>query len=109
MNDSERKMKRRKSNPSLFFYERMVQMNAASMLVAVIKQSPYLARMSFDFLYMYLTLEGRVRKTRRAFEKQLMLAGMSKNDAERLSSCFEELKAGITDSLKSGIVRVRRS
>jgi len=79
------------------------------MLTAVIKESPYIARMSFDLLYTYLTLEGRVRKTRRAFEKQLILAGMSKNDAERLSSCFEKLKAGITDSLKSGIVRIHLS
>jgi hypothetical protein len=86
----------------------MIQMKAASTLTAVIKQSPYIARMSFDLLYMYLTLEGRVRKTRRAFEKQLILAGMSKDDAERLSSCFEELKAGITNSLKSGIVRSHR-
>ncbi len=107
MNDPERKMKRRKINPSLFFYEKMIQMKAAS-LTAVIKESPYIARMSFDLLYMYLTLEGRVRKTRRAFEKQLILAGMSKDDAERLSSCFEELKAGITNRLKSGIVRSHR-
>jgi len=83
-------------------------MNAASMLTAVIKESPYIARMSFDLLYTYLTLGGRVRKTRRAFEKQLILAGMSKDDAERLSSCFEELKAGITSRMKSGIVRSHR-
>jgi hypothetical protein len=86
----------------------MIQMKAASMLTAVIKESPYIARMSFDLLYMYLTLEGRVRKTRQAFEKQLIMAGMSKDDAERLSCCFEELKAGITNSLKSGIVPIHR-
>jgi hypothetical protein len=83
-------------------------MSAASMLTAVIKESPYIARMSFDLLYMYLTLGGRVRKARRAFEKQLIMAGMSRDDAERLSSCFEELRAGITNMLKSGIVRINR-
>jgi hypothetical protein len=80
-------------------------MNAASMVTAVIKESPYLARMSFELLCMYLTLGSRVRKARRAFENQLLVAGMSKVDAKRLSTCFEDLKSGITGVLKDGIVR----
>jgi hypothetical protein len=79
--------------------------SAASIVAAVIKESPYLARMLFDLLYMYLTLGSRVRKTRKAFEKQLVLAGMAKNDAVRLSSCFEVLKSTITGMLKEGIAR----
>jgi len=78
-------------------------MSAASIVAAVIKESPYLARMFFDLLYMYLTLGSRVRKTRKAFEKQLVLAGMAKDDAVRLSSCFEQLKNSITGMLKEGI------
>jgi hypothetical protein len=80
-------------------------MSAASIVAALIKESPYLARMSFDLLYMYLTLGSRVKKTRKAFEKQLVLAGMAKDDAIRLSSCFELLKSSITGMLKEGIVR----
>jgi len=52
---------------------------------------------------MYLTLGQRVHKTRKAFEKQLILQGMSKEDAKRLSACFEELKNSITGMLKQGI------
>ena len=84
-------------------------MSAASIVTALIKESPYLARMSFDLLYMYLTLGSRVKKTRRAFEKQLILAGMAKDDAVRLSSCFELLKSSITGMLKDGIARGRAS
>ena len=36
-------------------------MRAASIVAALIKESPYLARMSFDLLYMYLTLGSRVK------------------------------------------------
>lgn len=80
-------------------------MSVASVFASLIKSSPYLARMSLDFLYLYLTLGSRVRKTRKAFEKQLVLAGMSSEDAERLSDCFEELKNSITYALKQGIAR----
>lgn len=80
-------------------------MSTASLVTALIKESPYVARMSFDLLYMYLTLGSRVKKTRRAFEKQLMLAGMAKDDAMRLSACFEQLKNSITGMLKEGILR----
>jgi hypothetical protein len=82
-------------------------MSTALLVTALIKESPYMARMSFDLLYMYLTLGSRVKKTRRAFEKQLMLAGMTKDDAMRLSACFEQLKNSMTGMLKEGILRTR--
>jgi hypothetical protein len=46
-----------------------------------------------------------VRKTRRAFEKELVLSGMSKVDAERISACYEDLKNSITSMLKKGVAR----
>ncbi len=78
-------------------------MSEATMVVEVIKSSPYLARLSLDLGWMYLTLGRRVRKTRKAFEKQLIQQGMSKEDAKRLSACFEDLKSNITGMLKQGI------
>ncbi len=80
-------------------------MSVASIVASVIKESPYLARMGFDLVYMYLTLGSRVKKARRAFEEQLVLAGMAKEDAERLSSSFEQVKNSITGMLKEGIAR----
>jgi hypothetical protein len=81
----------------------MINMSAASILTTVIKSSPHLAHMSLNLFWMYLTLGHRVRKTRRAFEKQLIQQGMSKEDAKRLSACFEELKNNITAMVKQGI------
>jgi hypothetical protein len=78
-------------------------MSAASVVTAVIKSSPNLARMSLSLFWMYLTLGRRVSKTRKAFEKQLIQQGVSKEDAKRLSACFEDLKNDITGMLKQGI------
>jgi len=78
--------------------------SAASVVTAVIKSSPYLARMSLSLFWIYLTLGRRVSKTRKAFEKQLIQQGMSKEDAKRLSVCFEDLKNSFTDMLKQGII-----
>jgi hypothetical protein len=81
----------------------MIKMSAASILTTMIKSSPHLAHMSLNLFWMYLTLGHRVRKTRRAFEKQLIQQGMSKEDAKRLSACFEDLKNNITAMVKQGI------
>jgi hypothetical protein len=54
--------------------------------------------------WMYATLGRRVRKARRAFEEQLILGGMAKNDAVRLSTCFDELKNSMTRTLRQGIM-----
>ena len=78
-------------------------MSMAPVVTAVIKKSPHLARLSLNLLWVYLTLGSRVNKTRRAFEKQLMQQGMSKEDAQRLSACFEDLKNNMTDMIKQGI------
>jgi hypothetical protein len=79
-------------------------LNAATVVTALIKSSPHLALMTLSLLWMYLTLGSRVRKTRKAIEKQLMQQGMSKEDAKRLSACFEELKNDITQTLKQGVI-----
>ena len=82
-------------------------MSAASFMITLIRESPYLVRMSFDLLYTYLTLGSRVRRTRKAFEEQLILAGMSRKEARRVSACFEELKNSVTSMLTREIIRVQ--
>jgi hypothetical protein len=78
-------------------------MSTASVVTSVIKSSPYLALMFLNLFWMYVTLGRRVNKTRKAFEEQLIQQGMSKQDAKRLSSCFEDLKDNITCMLKQNI------
>jgi hypothetical protein len=60
--------------------------------------------MSLSLFWTYLTLGRQVQKTRRAFEKQLISQGMKKEDAERLSTCYEELKNNMISMLKQGMI-----
>ena len=78
-------------------------MSAAPTVKAVFKATPHLAIMGTSLFWIYLTLGRRVRKARRAFEKQLISQGMSKEDAKRLSACYNELKNSITNMLRQGI------
>ena len=42
-----------------------------------------------------------VRRARRSFEGELIRVGVSKEDAEKLSECFVDLKNQIKDLMKS--------
>jgi hypothetical protein len=83
----------------------MFKMTEDSSLANVILSGPYLIRMGLSFSWMYITLGSRVRKARRAFEKQLIMQGMAKKDALRLSACFEDLKDSMTRMLRQGVAR----
>jgi len=83
----------------------MFKMSAESTLTSLILSAPYLIRMSLTLSWMYITLGSRVRKARKAFEKQLIMQGMAKKDAVRLSACFEELKDSVTRMLRQGVTR----
>lgn len=78
-------------------------MSTSSAVKTVVQSTPHLAILSFSLFWMYMTLGSRVRKTRKAFEKQLMEQGMSKEDAKRLSSCFEDFKNNITFAIRQGV------
>ena len=82
-------------------------MSVTSIFATVFRSIPHLSILLLNLLWMYLTLGRRVNKTRRAFEKQLMQQGMSKQDAQRLSACYEDLKNNITGMLKQGITSMR--
>jgi hypothetical protein len=75
-------------------------MSVAPMVKALFKATPHLVLMGISLSWMYLTLGWRVRKARRAFEKQLISQGMSKEDAKRLSACYNELKNSITNMFR---------
>lgn len=83
----------------------MFKMSTESTLTNVILSAPYLIRMGLNLSWRYITLASRVRKARRAFEKQLIMQGMTKKDAVRLSACFEDLKDSVTRMLRQGVAR----
>jgi hypothetical protein len=78
-------------------------MSAAATVRTLFRLTPHLGTMAISLFWLYLTLGWRVRKTRKAFEKQLVSQGMSREDARRLSECFNELKNVITNVFQGGI------
>ncbi len=75
-------------------------MSESKLITTALKSTPYIARLSMNLLWIYLTLGYRVHKTRVAFEKQLTAQGMTKQDAKLLSASYENLKNEITGALR---------
>jgi hypothetical protein len=78
-------------------------MSEARFVRATVELTPYLVRLSLSLAWTYFTLNWRVRKTRRAFEKQLTAQGMSKQDAEQLSAFLDDFKNNVTNTVKRGL------
>jgi hypothetical protein len=57
----------------------------------------------FNLLILWATLGWKVRKTRKAFEKQLIRQGMAKKNAKRLSAQYSRLKSEMMNTLKRSI------
>jgi hypothetical protein len=64
-----------------------------------------IASILFSLFSIWLTLGWRVRKARKAFEKQLIRQGMSKKDAKRLSAQYSKMKDEIINTFKGSLFR----
>ncbi len=64
-------------------------------------------RISVSLTWVWLTINWRVRKARRAFESELIKAGVSEDYARRLSTNYIVLK-GRLFSLKRGFFKLLR-
>jgi hypothetical protein len=80
------------------------------MISAILVSGPHLAQLVASLLWISATLGRRVRKARRAFEKQLVAEGMSSEDARRISAFYEELKDSLIQMSMRGMnLRSHRS
>ena len=62
-----------------------------------------IAHLLGSLLFLWIILGWRIRRTRGAFEKQLVLQGMSKEDAKRMSAQFSKLKDNLLGTIRSGM------
>jgi hypothetical protein len=60
---------------------------------------PQIVKLLTQLFWIWATLDWRVRKTRKAFEKELTSQGVSKQDAQRLSRQIEVAKDQIISAL----------
>ena len=65
----------------------------------ILSASFSLASLVNTLLLQWLSLGWKVRRTRKAFEKELIKEGMSKEDAERLSGFYKDLKDQIVTAV----------
>jgi hypothetical protein len=63
-----------------------------------------LINLLLSLFVLWLTLGWRVRRARRAFEKQLIRQGMAKKDAKKLSAQYSKLKDDMMNALKRSVV-----
>lgn len=59
----------------------------------------------FSLFGLWITLGWKVRKARKAFERQLIQQGMAKKDAKRLSAQYSKMKNDIMNTLKSSFIK----
>ena len=64
-----------------------------------------LIHLLLSLFVLWLTFGWKVRKTRRAFEKQLIRQGMAKKDAKKLSAQYSKMKNEIMNTLKGSLIR----
>jgi len=73
------------------------------LLVSFIGGIPAITRLLGSLFIIWLTLGWKVRKAKKAFEKELIKQGMSKQDAERISARYAALKDQAMTAFKRSI------
>ncbi|MEM0058162.1 MAG: hypothetical protein QXG58_04635 [Candidatus Bathyarchaeia archaeon] len=73
-------------------------------IISIILQA---TRLLLILLVLWLSFDWKVRKARKAFEKELLEAGMAKKDAKKLSAWFSKLEKEIKQAVKTTIFAQR--
>jgi hypothetical protein len=68
---------------------------------SIISITLHAIRLLLSLLILWLSFGWKVRRARKAFEKELVKAGMAKKNAKRLSAWYSKLKDDIIQAVKS--------
>lgn len=72
-------------------------------LSSIIGIALHIIRLTLSLFALWLSFSWKVRKARKAFEKELVKMGMAEKDAKRLSVWYSKLKNDIVQTVKSSI------
>jgi len=81
----------------------MGKISSLRFILSVLGSGIALAKMMASLFLIWLTLGWKVRKTRKAFEKELVKHGMAKHDAERISAQIAALKDNVENAFKQSL------
>jgi len=78
----------------------MGKTSSVRFVLSILGSGVALLRLLVSLLLIWLTLGWKVRKARKAFEKELIKQGMAKRDAKRISAQYASLKDNIKNAFK---------
>jgi len=74
----------------------------------VIKSGLHVSRLGLNLGFIWLTLGWKVRKARKAFEKELVKGGMPKEDAKKLGEKYSSVKDEVMKQIWGSVRGFRR-
>jgi len=77
------------------------------LILSILDGAVFVIRLMGSLAVIYLGLGWKVRKARRAFEKELIRTGMSKEDAHRIGAQYAALKDNTVKAIKRSITGFR--
>jgi len=77
------------------------------LILSILDSGVSAIRLMGSLVVIYLGLGWKVRKARRAFEKELIRIGMSKEDAQRIGAQYASLKDNAVKAIKRSIAGFR--
>ena len=85
----------------------MGKVSVLRFLLSIFASGVALTRLLSDLTLIWLTLGWKVRKARKAFERELIKQGMAKTDAQRISAQFAALKENVENAFKRSLISLR--
>jgi len=73
----------------------------------IIKAGLHLSKLVLNLIFIWLTLGWKVRKARKAFEKELVKGGMPKEAAKKLAKKYSSVKDEVMKQLWSSVKKFR--
>lgn len=85
----------------------MGKISSLQFILSIFGSGIALVKLLASLLLVWLTLGWKVRKARKAFEKELIKQGMAKHDAKRISAQYAALKDNVENAFKRSLIRWR--
>lgn len=74
----------------------------------IIKSGLHLSQLGLNLAFIWLTLGWKVRKARKAFERELVKGGMPKEDAKKLGEKYSSVKDEVMKQIWGSVRGFRR-
>ncbi|MGD8505307.1 MAG: hypothetical protein PVF15_01415 [Candidatus Bathyarchaeota archaeon] len=81
----------------------MGETSGLRLILSIFDSAASLGRLLISLVLIWLTFGWKVRRARKAFEKELIKQGMAKQDAKRIGAQYTALKDNIENAFKQSL------